>query len=176
MKNIDKNRRSLGGEFAVLSQLHLQGLDAGLSLGNTKGVDLFVSSPKDEKKMYRVEVKTTFNLGRKISKSKDFGDIVDVWVLNKKNELIDDDQLIYCFVSVDQTKVDEGNIFYYVVPNKEVKKYLKAESEFWFNKKKRPITKTADMRHFRLGIKGHEYNNVPTPFAEDYKNNWKLFK
>jgi len=175
MKNIDKNRRSLGGEFAVLSQLHLQGFDASLSLGNTKGVDLFVSSPNNEKEMYRVEVKTTFNPSRKISKSKDFGEVVDIWVLNKKNELIDDDKLIYCFVSVDQTKPNEGNIFYYIVPNEVVKKYLKAESDFWFNKEKRNVTKTSDMRHFRLGIKGCEYN-VPTPYAEDYKNNWGLFK
>jgi len=41
MIKIPNNSVSLAGEFAVLSQLALRGYDANMTLGHTKGVDIF---------------------------------------------------------------------------------------------------------------------------------------
>ena len=60
MNKINSNSISLAGEFAVLSQLALRGYDANMTLGNTKGVDILVSNPVNEK-MYQLEVKTNYN-------------------------------------------------------------------------------------------------------------------
>jgi len=50
----------MSGEFAVLSQLALKGIDANLTLGNTKSVDLIASDPETGK-MFRLEVKTSYD-------------------------------------------------------------------------------------------------------------------
>lgn len=171
MKKDNNVQKSLAGEFAVLSQLYLHGFDASPTLGNTKCVDILVSNP-DNKKMFRIEVKTTIKNGSSISHSDLFGDVENIWVLGEKNESIVDDKLFYCFVSIDL----KTNIFsYYLVPNKTVADYLKDEAKLWFNAEKRKITKTAGMRHFRLGIKGFDYK-ITTPAASDYKDKWDLLK
>ena len=168
----NKTQESLAGEYAVLSQLALRGFDASLTLGNTKGVDILVSNPANDD-MFRVEVKTTIkNTGEKISHSELFGDVENIWMLSEKNESIINDKLLYCLVSIDS----KTNIFsYYIVPSKIVANYLKAEAKLWFGAEKRKITKTAGMRHFRLGVKNFNYK-IPTPIANDYKNNWNLLK
>ena len=169
-KKIDSNSVSLAGEFAVLSQLTLHGYDANMTLGHTKGVDILVSNPKTSD-MFRVEVKTNHRalVDGKFSKSTNFGDIVNNWLMNIKHELITDPKLYYCFVEIDKN----NNFSFYVVPSKVVAKYIKDEGNLWFSIKKRNKTKTSDMRNFRLGLKGHEYQ-IETPFKEDYENNWNF--
>lgn len=169
----DKNQTSLAGEFSVLSQLTLHGFNASLTLGNTKGVDILILDPESNR-MFRIEVKTTIKKAAKnsISHSELFGDIENIWVLGEKNENIIDDNLFYCFVSIDESR---GEYSYYVVPSKIVAQYLKDEAKLWFSAEKRKVTKTSGMRHFRLGIKNFDYK-IPTPIAEDYENKWDLIK
>jgi hypothetical protein len=62
MNELDKDTIALAGEFAVRSQLALQGLqgyDANMTLGHTKSVDILVSDPMT-KKMFKLEVKTKY--------------------------------------------------------------------------------------------------------------------
>ena len=83
MPKRDKNSVSLAGEFAVLSQLALQNLNASMTLGHTKGVDILISDPA--KRMYRLEVKTTCQNSKKdATRSKVFGKFHDSWMMNKK--------------------------------------------------------------------------------------------
>ena len=65
MKSINSNSVSIAGEFAVLSQLALQGYDANMTLGHTKCVDILVSNPETGK-LYQIEVKTNLKNDRKI--------------------------------------------------------------------------------------------------------------
>jgi hypothetical protein len=59
MNELDKDTIALAGEFAVRSQLALQGYDANMTLGHTKSVDILVSDPMT-KKMFKLEVKTKY--------------------------------------------------------------------------------------------------------------------
>src|SRR3989338_6268462 len=106
MRKTDKARVSLAGEFAVLSQLALQGKDANMTLGNTKGVDILVSDPITGK-MLKLEVKTNYrNEPRsEVARSEIFGDVLNCsgWILKKGNGNYDekkDSNLFYCFVNI----------------------------------------------------------------------------
>ena len=55
---MNRNGNGLSGEFYVLSRLLRKGLDASLTFGNTKAVDIFVRNPETGKS-FNVEVKTT---------------------------------------------------------------------------------------------------------------------
>lgn len=169
------NSISLAGEFAVLSQLALRGIDANLTLGNTKSVDILVSNPKTNK-MYQLEVKTNnyCNEMGKYSKSDLFGKYVSDWIMSEKHEVIHRPELFYCFVGINK----KTNIFrYFIVPSAVVAKYVKDEHKYWVKIKKKEKAKVkldTNMRLFRIGVKGEKYN-FDTPTAEKYENNW-LFK
>ncbi|MCL2485610.1 MAG: hypothetical protein FWF00_06350 [Endomicrobia bacterium] len=55
---MNRNSNALSGEFYVLSRLLRKGLDASLTLGNTKSVDILIRNPETGKK-FDIEVKTT---------------------------------------------------------------------------------------------------------------------
>ncbi|MCL1971972.1 MAG: hypothetical protein FWG57_03150 [Endomicrobia bacterium] len=55
---MNRNGNGLSGEFYVLSRLLRKGLDASLTFGNTKAVDIFVRNP-NTRKSFNIEVKTT---------------------------------------------------------------------------------------------------------------------
>lgn len=178
MKNnkekINRNSVSLAGEFAVLSQLVLRGLDANMTLGNTKNVDILVSNPFT-KKMYKLEVKTNFkNTRNQTSESKIFGKTVSGWIMHKKHETIKDPDLFYCFVNI-SNKTE--NFKFYIVPSNIVAKYIKEECELWIKTKKDngEKFKITEMRNFRLGINKEKYK-IATPLAEKYENNWDFKK
>ncbi len=86
MKKLDSNNVSLAGEFAVLSQLALQGYVANMTLGNTKGIDILVADAEGGR-MLKLEVKTNYQGGgSEGSKSKDFGNFVSAWIMSEKHE------------------------------------------------------------------------------------------
>ena len=158
------NYVSIAGEFAVLSQLALRGIDANLTLGNTKSVDILASDPATGK-MIRLEVKTSY--GKRPSNSKLFGKTLS-WIMSKKHESIIDPGLLYCFVNIE----DEGKSFrYFIVPSHVVAAYVKASHQFWLDQ--RPKAKDSSIRNFKLGVDTDGYL-IETPLAEDYENQWKL--
>ncbi|OFZ44306.1 MAG: hypothetical protein A3D92_06515 [Bacteroidetes bacterium RIFCSPHIGHO2_02_FULL_44_7] len=176
MRKKDEVRVSLAGEFAVLSQLALQGKDANMTLGNTKGVDILVSDPITGK-MLKLEVKTNYrNEPRsEVARSEIFGDVLNCsgWILKKGNGNYDekkDSNLFYCFVNIiKETK----QCRFFVVPAKVVAKYVRDENKLWHREKKKEgkKVKVSDMRQFRLGFYGKKYK-ITTPFGKNYEDNW----
>lgn len=172
-KEISNNSVSLAGEFAVLSQLSLRGYDANMMLGHTKGVDILVSDPKNEK-MYRLEVKTNFrNNLTKPSVSKVLGAAVSSWMMNKKHETNDSPTLFYCFVNISK---NTKSFKFYIVPSKVVARYVADEHKLWLREKMKEgkEVKDTDMRVFRIGLESEKYDDIATPLAEQYENNWNF--
>jgi len=96
---ISKNNISIAGEFAVLAQLALRGIDANLTLGNTKSVDVIASDPSTGK-MFKLEVKTSYDSKPTISKLFGQGRTLN-WIMSEKHETISEPNLYYCFVNID---------------------------------------------------------------------------
>ena len=165
--SLSRNQIALAGEFAVLSQLALQGFDANLTLGNTKGVDILVSIP-DTDIMRRIEVKTHSH--NKPYQNKTFGHIVGQWQMSQKHETNRDPSLLYCFVSI----ANQTNQFeFYVVPSSIVADFVTTSHSHWLSRD--PSRKDTDRRSFMLGTTESQYE-IETPKAEDYLNRWDLLK
>jgi len=163
------NQVSLAGEFAVLSQLFYAGLDASLTLGNTKGVDIFISNPENGNQ-YKVEVKT--KRGFKISTERcQWGPMYD-WQMNEKHEALRDKKLYYCFVRMDNNDGDIQSKFF-IVPSKVVADYVKAEHQWWIEGEGRNETPN---RTFRLGTDDEFEYPVKTPLTEEFENRWDFLK
>jgi hypothetical protein len=172
MQKKDNNSVSLAGEFAVLSQLVLQGYDANMTLGRTKGVDILVSDP-GTKKMYKLEVKIKYRTSpKKAHVSKVHGTVKGEWMMDKKHESLIDPSLFYCFVIIGEVK---STFQFYIVPSRVVAKYVKEQHRHWLREKNREGKKVKDteMRSFRIGFEENKYR-VATPLAERYENNWKF--
>lgn len=91
----DKVLTGLAGEYYVLAQLAERGFTAALTLGNSKNVDIIVSSPNG-KKIIRLEVETS---SLPLRHEKLFGNTrFHIWAMGEKHEKIKDRNLIYCFV------------------------------------------------------------------------------
>ncbi len=160
--NLNKTLKSLAGEFAVLSQLALRGLDANMTLGNTKNVDILVSDPV-KNKMYKLEVKTRCK--QPIVKSRVFGNNFE-WHMSKKHETIIDKNLFYCFVDIS----GDTNIFrFFIIPSKVVANYVKKEHQAYL--KNNPKNKDNDMRMFRLAAEKRACI-FPSIELAKYENNW----
>jgi hypothetical protein len=164
---ITKNQISLAGEFAVLSQLALHGFDANLTLGNTKGVDILLSNPETGK-MRRLEVKTHSN--NRPFQNKRLGKIIGKWRMGDKHEMMNDEDLFFCFVTIENVT---DNFEFYIVPSKVVSEYVKWSHTDWLAEN--PKHRDTPMRSFDLGTKEHAYNH-PVPMAEDYRRRWDLLK
>ncbi|MDP3696553.1 MAG: hypothetical protein Q8R55_00805 [Candidatus Taylorbacteria bacterium] len=158
---MNKNAQSLAGEFAVLSQLALREMDANMTLGYTKNVDILVSNPKTGR-MYKLEVKTSRN---KPTRTRLFGNTLD-WQMSKKHENIMDRDLFYCFVNIS----GEGNVFrFFVVPSTVVARYVKEQHQYYL--KDKSSRKDTDRREFRLLIT-NEPNIFPSEQLNKWENNW----
>jgi|SRR5579872_1658294 len=160
---LNKNSTSLAGEFAVLSQLALRGFDANMTLGHTKGVDILVSNPENNK-MYKLEVKTRFK--QPVIKSRVFGNNLE-WHMSKKHETIKDKNLFYCFVDIS----GDANVFrFFIIPSKIVANYVKKEHEVYLQNG-RSDKKDNDMRIFRLTAEQRDCI-FPSIEVDKYENNW----
>lgn len=168
---ISKNNISIAGEFAVLAQLALRGIDANLTLGNTKSVDIIASDPNTGK-MFKLEVKTSYNSKPTISKLFGSGRTLN-WVMADKHETITDPNLFYCFVNIEK----EANSFrFYIVTSGIVARYVREQHQYWLNRNNDEHSNSVvtSMRQFRLGIDDGEYL-IDTPLAKDYENNWNFY-
>lgn len=165
----DNNSVSLAGEFAVLSWLALHDYDANMTLGRTKGVDILASHP-ETKKMYKIEVKTKYRTSSKESSNNEiFGTVVGQWMMSKKHESLNDPALFYCFVIICEPT---SSFKFYIVPSRVVASYVKEEHAHWLSEKKEgKKVKDTEMRTFRMGFKGKQYQ-IETPLTELYENNW----
>lgn len=168
MDTILKNSVSLAGEFAVLSQLALRGYDANMTLGNTKGIDILVSNPKNGK-MFRLEVKTSYK--GNFSNSKMFGHTLN-WIMSEKHETIKDTLLYYCFVNIEE----QTNIFrFFIIPSIIVADYVRQQHLFWLEHNLHLIGHKNTMRQFRIGLDpDNSKYQLLTPLSKDYENKWNF--
>ena len=166
---MDNNRVSLAGEFAVLSQLALRGIDANMTLGRTKGVDILASDPTS-KRMFKVEVKTNYRSSRSAGgNSRLFGKFISAWMMNEKHEDIRDKDLFYCFINISE---DTKKFRFFIVPSEVVADYVKTQHKLWLDVDEKHSRDNV-MRTFRIGTKSEQYP-VPTPCIEEYEDNWEF--
>jgi hypothetical protein len=116
--------------------------------------------------MRRLEVKTHSH--NRVYNNKDFGQVVGQWRMSDKHESIRDEDLFYCFVSIQ----DDSNQFeFYVVPSAVVADFVTMSHKRWLqNEAKR---RDNPMRSFMLGSNEFEYP-VSMPRVEEYKRRWDL--
>lgn len=158
-KMTETNKIGLAGEFYALHRLFLEDYEATLTLGNTKGVDILVYNPENDKQ-FKVEVKTTGT----ITNTKLFGKNMDWW-MGKKHEDLDDKNLIFCFVFLPKDKSQKPKTFF--VPPKEVAKYVKWQHQYWVDSDhKKPIKAETTIRAFR----------IPVDKESEYEDNFSLFE
>lgn len=168
-KKLNRNSVALAGEFAVLSQLMLQGYNANLTLGHTKGVDILIADPENDK-MYKLEVKTNYRSNNsKGINSKLFGRFESTWPMKKRHETMVEPNLYYCFVNINKN----DNIFkYYILHSSIVAKYVKAQHKIWL--KAKSSHRDTEMRSFRIGFKNESYFIKNTPTVEDFEDKWNF--
>jgi predicted AAA+ superfamily ATPase len=104
MRKIDKNSSHLAGEYFVAAELYRRGYLVGMTIGNAKAIDIFVSK---NRRSIPIQVKTIYS-------KKSNG-----WTISK-----DDVQMgiIYIFVNLNG---EEGIPDYYLFTAKEAKAKIK---------------------------------------------------
>ncbi|MEX0825358.1 MAG: hypothetical protein WD184_01160 [Acidimicrobiia bacterium] len=161
------NSIALAGEFAVLSQLAINGIDGGLTLGNTKGVDILVSDP-DTNDMYQLEVKTHLVAdGTGATGTRGYWGHNFVWLMDRKHESPGSNSLFYCFVLARRSEPFR----FFVVPSDVTAHYVRGQHALWLSgdEKRRDNTR----RQFRLALSESGYP-LPTPIAARYEDNWSF--
>jgi hypothetical protein len=108
----------VSGEYFVAAELSRRGYSCSITIKNTKGVDILVSSP-NSKKLIGIQVKSNQTTRK-------------AWVLNEKAEEFIGDNLFYVFAD----NVGEPNTLpvYYIVPSGEVADQVKEGHREWLEK------------------------------------------
>lgn len=159
------NNIGLAGEFYVLHRLFLEGYEATLTLGNTKGIDILVYNPKNDKQ-FKVEVKTSTTKASLKVFEKQFGKNYIKWMMNKKHESFKDkENLVYCFVFIDKNKKEEPKIFLF--PSQDVGLRVRWLNKTWLHGTHKNKVKDVDMRDFIISSNNLDKNV--------YYNNFKIF-
>ena len=150
------NTIGLAGEFYAMHRLFLEGYEATLTLGNTKGIDILVYNPKNEKQ-FKVEVKTSTT----IANEKLFGKNMR-WIMNKKHEKLSDKNLVYCFVFIDLKDKSKTKIFFY--RPEDINLYIYTQHKKWLHAEHKKKVKDTDMRIFRIGLEHVDKNKFQDNF------------
>lgn len=155
----DKTQIGLAGEYYVLAQLSQRGFVGALTMGHTKGIDILVSDSAYNT-LYRIEVKTTL---KSIHRESLFGKTAFYsWAMSEKHESIADDRLFYCFVHLgNESELPK----FFLVPSKEVARYVKWQHQFWLDSRENKVQSTT-MRRFR----------IPVDDPNGYFMNWNALK
>jgi hypothetical protein len=171
LKKIPPNSVGLAGEFAVLAQLTLRGYNAGLTLGNTKSIDILVQDPRTQAR-YEVEVKTNLERRVKHTESELFGPFVTDWQMSAKHEKIKDRRLFYCFVHINasRAKAEEYSFRFFIIPSAVVAEYVQISHQVWLQDD--PARQDSDRRLFRIGLPTKRKLAVMPPLAVQYEDNW----
>jgi hypothetical protein len=161
---MSKIHTAIAGEYAVMAQLALHGLDVNITLRNTKGIDIIASNP-DSGKMYRVQVKTTSIVNGNLEDL--YGRTIR-WQMNVKHLEIKDDLLIYAFVLMDK---EFGNFRFFLLPNDVVVRAVLDEHQRYLDKSGNNVH--SDDRAFRMGL-DDKYDYF-VPLTKYCENKWELF-
>ena len=112
---ISKNLCGIAGTYYVAAELSKRGYVALVTIKNTSGIDLLVSS-EDSFNSIGIQVKTNQN------------DENQRWILSKKNEDLQGANLIYVFVNLKQ---DNSRPDFYIVPSEIVANTVKESHSTW---------------------------------------------
>lgn len=113
-KNLTSVLCGISGEYAAAAELTRRGFVASLTLRNTRGIDILVANA-DASKSAGVQVKTNQN-GKRL------------WLLNRKAEDFHSKNLYYVFVCLNEPGHRPD---FFVVPSKEVAKYITNSHARW---------------------------------------------
>lgn len=132
-KKLSTIQTGVSGEYFVAAELSRRGYVASLTLRNTRGIDILASNG-DATKSVGIQVKTCQ------------GSRAD-WMMNKKAEADLARDLFYVLVCLPETALPS----YYVVPRKEVAKYVRESHSEWLATPGRGGRKhiDTDMRRFK---------------------------
>ena len=124
----------VAGEYLVAGELTLLGYLASITLRNSRGIDIIVSSP-DATASASIQVKTN-------------SDGSATWLLNKKAETFSSDNHFYVFVALAEFG---KRPCYYVVPSRVVADYTRRSHEKWLSSPKKDGSprKDSTMRKFK---------------------------
>ena len=134
---VSKNDIGIAGEFYIAHILAKHGFKVNVSLGRTKGFDLFVQNPLG--KNLTISVKT-----KHLSKSIEIP-------MDKKAETLKDESLFYAFVRLN---MPDGEPEFWIVPSEVVASAMIDSDKLWMDKPKKDGSKhkISSMRLFALGI------------------------
>ena len=131
----NSNNISIGnaGEYFAAGELERHGFTVALPMSNVKDFDILAINRKTSEQ-FAIQVKTTTYKQKK-------------WILSKKNETLEKDNIIYIFVSLNEYDTPE----YHIVPSTVVAERLKREHQEWLDTPGKQGQKHSDnnMRVFR---------------------------
>lgn len=135
----------VSGEYFVAAELSRRGYVASLTLRNTRGIDILASN-NDATKSVGIQVKTAQSMRPD-------------WMMNKKAEADLADNLFYVFVCLPASTLPA----YYIVPRKDVAKWVRESHRRWLATPGRGgrLHNDTDMRRF-------------TDPEEKYRDRWDL--
>lgn len=132
-KKLESTLVGVAGEYYVAAELSRRGYIASITLRNSRGIDIIVSS-SDALSTVSIQVKTSS--GKKPK-----------WMLNKKSETYKSDKHFYVFVLLNDLK-DRPN--FHIVQSKVVSDYIYRSHRAWLAKPKKDgsAKKDTPMRSF----------------------------
>ena len=110
----------VAGEYLVAGELTLRGLLASITMRNSRGIDIIVSSPEG-KSSASIQVKTNSSGST-------------TWILNKKAEKYKSDNHYYVFVALSELETRPS---FHIVPSIVVAKYIRSTHKKWLSLPKR---------------------------------------
>src|SRR6266853_1959300 len=162
---------ALAGEFFVLGELALRGLDGTLTLGHTKEIDILVLN-RTTGRMFRLEVKTTHKF---VQHSRIFGSSY-AWLMDERHADLAAEDLIYCFTLVGE-KPERCRFF--LVPSSDVAAYVQWEHPFWKEQSTRRTGKVTRMRMFRVPAGEPNERELPPAWSDGrwrrFEDHWDIF-
>lgn len=103
------------GEYFVAGELERNGFTVAVPMSNVKDFDI-LAIQRETNKQFAIQVKTTSYKQRR-------------WTLSRKNEELEEDNIFYVFVALNEKEPPE----YHIVPSKIVAKSLKENYQIWIN-------------------------------------------
>ena len=143
----------LAGAYFAAAELSQRGYVATVTSRNTEGIDILASNI-DGSKTVSIQVKTSgANVRSRWARS---------WILSKKCEEINSDNLFYVFVDLYENKKPD----FYIVPSSIVANYIKETHKKWLEtpSKTGKQHKDSNMRNYEI---------FDEKIAEKYLNKWE---
>lgn len=168
------NYTALAGEFYVLAELALRGLDGSLTLGHTKEIDILILNRKT-KRTFQLEVKTT---AKGVQRSEIFG-LHYGWLMHERHGHVSNDNLLYAFVLLEEETGKQRRPRFFLVPSGDVAAYVRWEYRTWRRHSTRQTGKLSSMREFRIPIGDVSRGKLPPSWRDGrwkrYEGNWGIF-